>query len=309
MAIALERLSVYILKFWGLLNQRRSYHRPVVSRLRIMAVESRQGNSGIVRLARNWVSSLPTILIFLAIVGLCGGISFLPPVVSALLAVALLIINLMIFPVIPGTICGTIIAINVSNALANERVKGRFEQIQVTTLGELGLMVFLMRIIYWQSSMVRSVRQLAAGIYVIILVLTTFLFVVVMFSTPFAPSMLTFLGLYLLVAVAYYDLIASLVIGVIIGLLISTYTQHSINAVTVCVGAVVGLQLLATLYIVIVLILIGRGLGSDVLLGGGVVLSVAVVSLREGVFAFLLKWLRRRLDVSAVAFNQQMAIF
>jgi len=108
--------------------------------------------------------------LFVAII-LMGFSSFI--VVVVLITIALIIVGFPIVLVLSGTLYGLVSALNISGAIMNERLQGRYLILGVTPSGFLGASWALCSLSVQNSNVLRQLRAFLAGIYSIMFLILT----------------------------------------------------------------------------------------------------------------------------------------
>lgn len=238
---------------------------------------------------RSLVRTLPLFAGILCVLTICGG-------APQLLGLWLLIVLAALVPAVSGTICGVIVAVNVSVSLAQERRKNRYELLSITPLGPEGVNWTIAQIIYFRSEFMRFVFQFVTGGYVFVLASVTFVIFLTLFSGSFV--LMAFTWMYGLIALFYYDLTGAIVIGVISGLLASTYSRDGATVRTTAISLVLGAQMALYLPVAMLISVAPPAPVTPFLIAGVFIL------LREGIFSALVRWVSRRgsmlLDLKAL---------
>jgi hypothetical protein len=155
-----------------------------------------------------------------------------------------------------GTFCGVAYAIRISGAIVNEHTQGRYELAQVSPLGAEGVSWSVGNLAYHNSHFVGQIRDLARGIYLVIGVGVTMLIgmnvilwipLIANHSGPISGREMLdqaefIVPFFVVVSAIYLDLIQSILVGYVIGLIVPTMTVDRLNARGLASGLFLGVQ-------------------------------------------------------------------
>lgn len=218
---------------------------------------------------------------------------FLSLVLGLFLSLVVGLLFTVMVPALTGTVSGALVAFNVSGALAQERLSGRFEQISVTPIGPLGLALVVGKLSYLYSGLAHFLRRIATGVYLFSAALAAFL---ILLSVLSGPNDLTILfQVLLLLIMGYYDLIAALALAVLCGALAGIWLRDRDMARLAALTLFLGVQIVTYLCLLLMLqVLSGRLLP---------LLLVTLLLLREMTFQVMVRALARWLDETPDAFH------
>ncbi len=153
-----------------------------------------------------------------------------------------------------GTLCGLICAIKTSTTLTKERQDGKFDLLGLAPSGITGATWAVCSAIYHNSAFMTQLRDFARGTYLVLTVGTFFLFGTIILNSGtsvISNAPINFSSL-LILAALYIDLVQSILVGSVIGMIIPTYVSAEFDARGLSLGAFLALQFLT--YIVVALI-------------------------------------------------------
>ncbi len=199
-------------------------------------------------LHRFWTSDLVplSVLFSLILLGLTGGMD---RVVAVLSLLPLLFLA-------SGTITGMLLTSNVSNIIASERERGHYELVSVTPVGSVGASWEICHQTYRDNRLLQSLKGILFGIHllaffvgVLFLVFAVGLWTVLVStnSRQYDPaeyaSIWYMIIFYFSILVAIrIDVMQSIVVGGLVGMISPTYTSNQLDARGIAVGVYLLIQ-------------------------------------------------------------------
>ncbi len=164
-------------------------------------------------------------------------------------------------PFIPltGTIYGLFTAIRIAGYMTRERQKNRYNLIAITPHGLAGVTWAVASAVFHRSKNVSQLRDMVMGLYIVLYMVFVLLLMVAIMNTifldrlPITPNdwLLTieryeFMRNTLLLGIAisalFIDFVQSIITGVLIGMMLPTYTKNATNARAVTLGLYLMIQ-------------------------------------------------------------------
>jgi hypothetical protein len=244
-------------------------------------------------------------LVIVALALMTGGVIILTVVCFAPL--------LLLFA---GTIAGLFVAVRTAGVIGVEQQRGRADVVGVTPVGVAGLNWAAICVIYYYSTTVRDVRDMARFMYQILLIGIWFgAFVSVLNWTRYIdegqpalqslfnamqPTVLVSMAL----AVLYLDLIQSILLGGIAGMMGPAWAHDRLDAVGLALGAFLAAQLLSYAVVGVIAFMFVPRLYT--VLGGdsfgmtlGAMELITLFLLRDGLLFAMWRTALNRLDIPA----------
>ena len=249
---------------------------------------------------------------------------FLMPLLRLLVVVILslgTLFNLMLLSL--GTIGGVISVLRVSNAIVYEREQRRFDLIRITPLGSVGISWLIGKMAHQQSPLIALIRDGGRMLYVTLggfLLLLLFLFTLNWWSiesndpgsypfSEFAINMRDFIPLLMAVTMLYIDVIQSIVVGVIAGILISTFVRDRLIAYGLSLGSYLGFQVLFYVVMALVAQVVLPNVYTWASINRPIAFVIIFYASREGLIALMWWWLARRLEVNTGQLNRTLKVY
>jgi len=211
-----------------------------------------------------------------------------------------------------GTISGGISAVQTATAVTTSREQGRYALVSLTPDGSSRLMHAVGKRLLENNGLIGIFKAIITGIAAISLlsiVTTTFgtLFIQVSVDSTAVvnpTNARSLIQLLLVLGLMYSDLVHSIVIGILIGLLMPIYVQDRLTTVTISLGLYLTLQI--GFYVAMILLHIfvlpsiyaafGTNMGFDLYLSN----ILLVVLSREAIVAVLWSWLGQHTEIDTV---------
>ena len=187
--------------------------------------------------------------------------------ILSIIAIALggwrvLVILMLLIPLIfvsIGTICGALVLLRTSTLIARQTEQGKQVLMGVTPLGLPGMMWALCSVAYTKNRVATALKEAVNGIYFVGFVMMAIpTFFAVMFAlvevilgtdgTNLAHTPFGLWGLVVLYAglgAIYLDLVQSIALGSVIGMLIPTYTRTRLDSNGLAIGTYLAVQFIS----------------------------------------------------------------
>lgn len=155
------------------------------------------------------------------------------------------IVQLLPLPLlISGTAAGLVCAVSISRSMADEQRRGRFDLVSITPFGAAGASWAICHRSYQDSKLLYHVKRAPLVVYGMMAVVTAFFFIMMVMlwfflvtsnsedyqPAEFATIWIAIATSYSILAALFADLIQSLAVGCITGVLASRYTQDALDA-------------------------------------------------------------------------------
>lgn len=155
-----------------------------------------------------------------------------------------------------GTFSGLLALLKTSGLINRQTEQGKDALMGVTPLGLPGMLWALCSFAYHQDSFLKSLRETVRGVYVFgffILIVPAFFLSLFVFldiliasrSSGYGELPQTLVGGFGLLFLAYADLVQSILVGCLMGMLAPTYTQRRVDSSGLAVGAFLAAQFLS----------------------------------------------------------------
>lgn len=218
-----------------------------------------------------------------------------------------------------GTFSGLLALWKTNSLVIRQTEQGKHELIAVTPAGLPGMMWALCSFAYHQGGLLRAVKETMRGVYIFgffILIAPAFFLLIYTImevltansSSAYSELTQTLIASFSLLSLAYLDLVQSILVGSVLGMLIPTYTRNRIDSGGLALGAFFAVQFLAYALIALLdLVFLPQLAAQATVINGSLLIMLQVFvffMVRETTLILLWRMLTRRIEATPAELYQ-----